>query len=78
MTHEKVMQYAGFAFRNRTTTLVGEVVKINPKTVWVRIPEILSPKGRLLRATHVIKRHKVKDAVVLGEKFIYVEDEVNA
>jgi hypothetical protein len=38
----------------------SELVKENVHTVWVRLGEILSPKGRLLRSPQVIKRHKVK------------------
>ena len=60
------MQLAAFKLFNRSVWQKGEVISINARTVWVRIPEVLSPKGRLLRRSRPIKRHIHKDAVLLG------------
>ena len=60
------MQLAAFKLFNRSIWQKGEVISINSRTVWVRIPEVLSPKGRLLRRSRPIKRHIHKDAVLLG------------
>ena len=60
------MQLAAFKLFNRSIWQQGEVISINARTIWVRIPKILSPKGRLLRRSRPIKRHIHKDAVLLG------------
>ena len=60
------MQLAAFKLFNRSIWQQGEVISINARTVWVRIPKVLSPKGRLLRKSRPIKRHIHKDAVLLG------------
>ena len=64
------MQLAAFKLFNRSIWQKGEVISINARTVWVRIPEVLSPKGRLLRRSRPIKRHIHKDAVLLGSTSI--------
>lgn len=64
-----MMQLAAFKLFNRSIWQKGEVISVNAKTVWVRVPKILSPKGRLLRKSRPIKRHIKKDAVLLGSEF---------
>jgi hypothetical protein len=63
------MQLAAFKLFNRSIWQKGEVISVNHHTVWVRIPKVLSPKGRLLRRSRPIKRHIRKDAVLLGNVF---------
>ena len=53
----------GFNIGKPTRRIVSSVIKMNSKTLWVTLPEILSPKGRLLRALQRVKRHKVKHNV---------------
>jgi hypothetical protein len=74
MTHGKTMRFAAFRFFNRSMYLIGEVVSANQHTIWVRIPKALTPKGRLIRHSNVVKRHIRKDGVLFGQPFTYLED----
>lgn len=64
----KEPQLCAFKLFNRMVWQTGEVISINNRTVWVRIPKVLSPKGRLIRLSRPIKRHIKKDVVLLGSE----------
>lgn len=63
-------EIVAFKVYNRRFWKAGELIKMNHHTVWVRLPEILSPKGRLLRKSNIIKRHIIKDRVLMYDETI--------
>jgi hypothetical protein len=49
---------------------IGELVKQNYHTIWVKCREVTTPKGRLIRRSKVIKRHILKHRVLFYDQTI--------